>query len=80
MGTEPGNSNHPVREINVLMRLLINLNAGVMLALCIWLSWAAMDHNARYSQGAAVIPLNGCGCSLGEMKDGLRKPDVAARQ
>lgn len=51
-------------RLSFLMRMLTNLNAGGMLALCLWLSWAALDFNAGHTQDTGTITLHGCGCSL----------------
>jgi len=60
------------------MRLLANLNAGAMLALCLWLAWAALDYNARRDTGAGVIRWHGCECALGEVTGWVGHPDTAA--
>jgi len=80
MGTD-GYASQPrvPREVDVLMRLLAYLNAGAMLARCLWLAFAAMDYNARWADGAGVIRLQGCGCTLNEVTDWNGRLDVAAR-
>lgn len=65
-------------QVTALMRLLANLNAGAMLALCLWLVWAALDHNARQSGDAGVIQVQGCGCALNEATNWSGRLDVAA--
>jgi hypothetical protein len=66
-------------EVDALMRLLTNLNAGAMLALCLWLAFAASDHNARRSGGDGVIQVQGCGCTLSEVTSWNSRLDMAAR-
>jgi hypothetical protein len=73
---QPGSG---LREVNALMRLLTNLNAGAMLALCLWLAWTALDYNARQSGSAGVIKVQGCGCTLSEVTNWSGRFDVAAR-
>jgi len=68
-----------LREINALMRTLTNLNAGAMLALCLWLAWAALDYNARQAGGTGTIKLQGCDCTLSEVTDWNWRLEVAAR-
>jgi hypothetical protein len=48
-----------IREVRLLMRLLTNLNAGAMLALCLWLAWAALDYNARQPDATGMIEVQG---------------------
>lgn len=62
------------REIDRLMRLLANINAGAMLALCLWLAWAAMDYSSR---NAATGDMRDCGCVLTETGIAARI-DIAA--
>ena len=67
-----------IREVRFLMRLLINLNAGGMLALCLWLSFAAMDFNTRFTQESGAITVHGCSCVLNEIANGSGRINVAA--
>jgi hypothetical protein len=62
------------REVDRLMRLLANLNAGAMLALGLWLAWAAMDYSGR---NAVTFSLRDCGCVLTETGIAARV-DIAA--
>lgn len=62
-----------LRDVRFLMRMLTNLNAGAMLALCLWLAWAALDYNARHLPAQGAITVSGCGCVLNEM-DGESGP------
>jgi hypothetical protein len=66
-------------EIDRLMRLLANLNAGAMLALCLWLASSAMDFNARQTDGAGEIRVQDCGCTLTGATNWSGRLDVAAR-
>lgn len=75
MDTEHEND-HAIREVRFLMRMLTNLNVGGMLALCLWLAWAAMEHEVRR---AGTIKVHGCGCTLSEVTDWNGRLDVAAR-
>ena len=68
-----------IREVRFLMRLLTNLNAGAMLALCLWLAWAAMDFNARKTDVTGMIEVHGCGCTLNEVTNWNGRLDVAVR-
>lgn len=68
-----------IREIHFLMRLLTNLNAGAMLALCLWLAWAAMDYTARQPEAISFQSINGCKCTLNEVTDRTGRIDIAAR-
>lgn len=68
-----------IGKISFLMRLLTNLNAGAMLALCLWLAWAALDFNARQSDVSGMIEVHGCGCTLNEVTNWSGRLDVAAR-
>jgi hypothetical protein len=67
------------REVDRLMRLLANLNAGAMLALCLWLASSAMDFNARQADGAGGIRVQDCGCTLPGATNWSGRLDVAAR-
>jgi hypothetical protein len=80
MGTDhDGQAGSGLHEVDALMRLLTNLNAGAMLALCLWLAWAALDYNARQAGGTGAIKVQGCGCTLSEVTDWNGRLDVAAR-
>lgn len=68
-----------IREVRFLMRMLTNLNAGVMLALCLWLAWAAMEHGVRHAGSAGMIKVRGCGCTLSEVTDWNGRLEVAVR-
>ncbi len=68
-----------LRAIDALMRLLTKLNAGAMLALCLWLASAALDYNARQAGGAGTIKVHGCGCMLSEVTSWSGRRNVAAR-
>ncbi len=65
-------------EVDALMRLLANLNAGAMLALCLWLAFAASDYNARRGGGDGAIQVQGCGCTLSEITNWNGRLDMAA--
>lgn len=79
MGTDSDGGQHDIpRGVMALMKLLANLNAGVMLALCLWLVWAALDHNTRQSGDTGVIQVQGCGCTLSEVTNWSGRLDVAA--
>jgi|LakMenEpi03Aug12_release.lakeMendotaPanAssembly.Ray.scaffolds.fasta_scaffold305898_2 hypothetical protein len=65
-------------EVDALMRLLANLNAGAMLALCLWLAFAALDFNSRHVDAAGVIEVQGCDCTLREVTDWSGRMNVAA--
>lgn len=66
------------RNIHFLMRVLTNLNAGAMLALCLWLAWAAMDYTTRQSDATSSISFNGCDCKLNEVTNWSGRIDIAA--
>lgn len=61
-----------------LMRLLTHLNAGGMLALCLWLSLAALDFNASHTRNPGAITVHGCSCSLDEITDRSTQLNMAA--
>jgi hypothetical protein len=65
MGTDSGRPQVGIPpEVDALMMLLANLNAGAMLALCLWLASAAFDYNARQAgQIHTVALLQQCGCN-----------------
>jgi len=67
-----------IREVRFLMRLLTNLNAGAMLALCLWLAWAAIDYNTRQPGEVSSISFHGCDCKLNEITNWSGRIDVAA--
>ncbi len=71
--------NPAIREVRFLMRILTNLNAGAMLALCLWLAWAALDFSARQADAIGMIEVNGCGCTLREVTNWSGRLDVAVR-
>ena len=68
-----------LRDITFLMRMLTNLNAGAMLALCLWLAWAALDYNTRHLPVQGAITVQGCGCVLNEMGDASGPVKFVAR-
>jgi hypothetical protein len=47
------------------MNLLSSINAGAMIALCLWLAWAALDHQQYQADARDVLSLQGCNCTLG---------------
>jgi hypothetical protein len=67
-----------IREVCLLMRMLTNLNAGAMLALCLWLAWAAMDFNAQQPLESTSIKVHGCGCVLNEITNWSGHINVAS--
>lgn len=66
MGTDRNASDIP-REVFALMTLLSNINAGAMIALCLWLGWAALQHEERQADARNMVMLQGCNCSLTEI-------------
>ncbi len=85
MATDPSRHTPPdsapleIPEVAALMRLLANLNAGAMFALCLWLAWAAMDYTARQPGNTTSIPVGVCGCEFTEVTDWSGRTDVALR-
>lgn len=52
------------REVSALMKLLSSINAGAMIALCLWLAWAALDHQQHQADARDMLSLQGCNCTL----------------
>jgi hypothetical protein len=77
MGTER-DDNPAIREVRFLMRMQTNLNAGAMLALCLWLAWAALDYNSHQREISGKIEVHGCGCALSEVTNWSGNLNIAA--
>ena len=68
-----------ISRIRLLMRIITNLNAAAMLALCLWLSLAAMGSHDSSSLSGGVLRIHGCNCVLHQVTDWAGRTDVASR-
>jgi hypothetical protein len=50
-----------------------------MLALCLWLAWAALDYNSRQADTTGMVEVNGCGCTMRQVTDWGGRIEFAAR-
>lgn len=66
------------RSIHFLMRVLTNLNAGAMLALCLWLAFAAMDSQSSSELSRDALRFHGCDCVLHQVTDWAGRTDIAS--
>ena len=69
-----------VRDDHFMVRVLTNLNAGAMLALCLWLASAALEYEARAGSAGKALNMHDCGCAMSEVTDRSGRFDVASSQ